>query len=142
METKYENARKYYLRIPESEFDGQPIPNVLVNRYRKKGCIECQTMELMKLNQRIEDSHQEVILMSDQTIQTLLISIHGEISTLFRICEGVALLDMLAGFCHLATSGEEYVQPEIAERIAIKSGRHPVKEKVRGFFHKNGRMMQ
>lgn len=131
VETRYDNARGYFLSISETEFDGRTVPDVLVNRYRKKRYIECQTIELMKLNQRIEDSHQEVILMSDKTIQTLLDDIRGEIPALFRVCESVAMLDMIAGFSHLATSGEEYVQPEIAERIAIKSGRHPVKEKVR-----------
>lgn len=130
VETRFENIRKYYLSVPESEFDGRPIPDILINRYRKRGFIECQTIELMKLNQRIEDSHQEVILMSDQAIQHLLDAIRKEIPALFRICESVALLDMIAGFCQLATNGDEYVQPEIAERIAIKSGRHPVKEKV------------
>lgn len=130
VETKYDNSRKYYLKVPKEEFDGRTIPAVLVNRYWKKGYIECQTMELMKFNQRIEDSHQEVILMSDKTIQTLLEDIRGQIPILFRLCESVALLDMIAGFSQLATSGDEYVRPEIAGRIAIKSGRHPIKEKV------------
>jgi len=131
VETKYDNSRKYYLSVSEAEFDGRTIPGLLVNRYRKKGFMECQTIDLMKFNQRIEDSHQEVILMSDKTIQRLLEDIRGQVPILFRLCESVALLDMLAGFCQLATSGDEYVQPEIAERIAIKSGRHPIKEKVR-----------
>ena len=59
-ETRYDNARRYWLRISESSFDDRNIPDMLVNRIRKKGYIECQTLNLMKLNQRIEDSHQEV----------------------------------------------------------------------------------
>jgi DNA mismatch repair protein MSH4 len=129
-ETKYDNARRYWLRVSESDFDGRALPDVLVNRYRKKSYIECQTIELMKLNQRIEDSHQEVVLMSDKTIQNLLDNIRGEIPALFRVCESVAMLDMIAGFCQLATAGDEYVKPEIADCLAIKSGRHPIREKV------------
>ena len=132
-ETRYENSRRYYLRLPEGDFDGRAIPDILVNRYRKKGFIECQTLDLMKLNKRIEDSHLEVVLMSDQTIQALIDDILGEIPVLFRVCESIAMLDMITAFAHLAISStEDYVKPEITDCIAIKSGRHPVREKVRG----------
>ncbi len=130
-ETRYENSRRYYLRLPESDFDGRTIPDILVNRYRKKGLIECQTLDLMKLNKRIEDSHQEVVLMSDKTIQTLIDNIRGEIPVLFRVCESIAMLDMITAFAHLVTtSTNNFVKPEITDCIAVRSGRHPVREKV------------
>ena len=132
-EMKYDNTRRYWLRIFESDFNDRPIPDILINRYRKKGYIECQTLDLMKLNQRIEDSHQEVILMSDKTIQVLLDKIRGQISSLFRICESIAMLDMIAAFGQLVTT-EDYVRPEIADCIAISAGRHPVREKVGGII--------
>jgi len=59
-ETKYDNSRRYWLKVAESDFDTRDLPDILVNRVRKKGWIECQTLDLMKLNQRIEQSHQEV----------------------------------------------------------------------------------
>jgi DNA mismatch repair protein MSH4 len=129
-ETRYDNARRYYLRVAESDFDGRAIPDILVNCFKKKGFIECQTLDLMKFNQRIEDSHQEIVLMSDKTVQELMDKIRGEIPTLFRVCESIAMLDMIAAFGHLATAGGDYVRPEIADCIAVKAGRHPVKEKV------------
>ncbi|TVY75933.1 MutS protein-like protein [Lachnellula suecica] len=128
-ETRYDNARRYYLRISETDFDGRELPDILVNRYRKKGFIECQTLDLMKLNQRIQDSHLEVILMSDQTVQELLDNIRGEIPSLFRVCESIAMLDMIAAFVQLATTSD-FVKPEISDCIVIQSGRHPVREKV------------
>ncbi|KAH8770262.1 DNA mismatch repair protein-like protein MutS [Hyaloscypha finlandica] len=128
-ETRYENARHYYLKLYESNFDGRAIPNILINRYKKKGFIECQTMDLMKLNQRIQDSHLEVVSMSDKTIQELIENLRGEIPSLYQVCESIALLDVLAAFGHLATSSE-YCRPELTDCIGIKSGRHPVREKV------------
>jgi DNA mismatch repair protein MSH4 len=68
--------------------------------------------------------------MSDKTVQELMDKIRGEIPTLFRVCESIAMLDMIAAFGHLATAGGDYVRPEIADCIAVKAGRHPVKEKV------------
>jgi DNA mismatch repair protein MSH4 len=97
-ETRYDNSRRYWLRIAESSLDGRAIPDILINQYRKKGFLECQTLDLVKLNQRIEDSHQEVVLMSDKTVQTLIDDIRGEIPRLFRVCESIAMLDMIAAF--------------------------------------------
>lgn len=105
------------------------IPDVLINRYRKKKNIECQTLDLLKLNQRINDSHQEAVLMSDKTIRILLEDVRKEMSALFGICESVAMLDMLAGFAHLA-SIRNYRRPELIDHVAIKMGRHPIREKV------------
>ena len=95
---RYDNARRYWLRICQSSLGDRHLPDVFINRFRKKGYIECQTLDLMKLNQRIEDSHQEVVLMSDKTIQQLVDDVRGEIPRLFRVCEGIAMLDMITAF--------------------------------------------
>ncbi|KFZ13005.1 hypothetical protein V502_06805 [Pseudogymnoascus sp. VKM F-4520 (FW-2644)] len=128
-ETRYENARRYYLRIPESNLEGRTLPDILINCYRKKGYIECQTLDLVKLNQRIEDSHQEVVLMSDKTVTQLIDNVRAEIQPLFRVSDSIAMLDMLAAFAQLVTTND-YVKPEITRCLAIKSGRHPVHEKA------------
>lgn len=128
-ETRYDNARKYYLRLNEANLEGRVMPDVLINCYRKKGYIECQTLDLVKLNQRIEDSHQEVVLMSDKTIEQLIEDIRCETPALFRVSDGVAMLDMLASFAQLVTTSD-YVRPEITRCLAIKAGRHPIHEKA------------
>src|SRR4051794_23659107 len=106
VEIRYENARQYYLRVLASDFDNRAVPDILVNRFRKKDFIECQTLDLMKLNQRIFDSHAEVVLTSDETIQKLLEDIRGEISSLFKVCESIAVLDMIAAFAHSAIAND------------------------------------
>jgi DNA mismatch repair protein MSH4 len=97
-ETRYDNSRRYWLRICEANLSGRPLPDIFINQFRKKGYIECQTLDLMKLNQRIEDSHQEVVLMSDNTIQDLVDNVRGEIPHLFRVCESIAMVDMISAF--------------------------------------------
>jgi DNA mismatch repair protein MSH4 len=129
-EIRYENARRYYLRIAEVDFQDRGVPDVLINRFRKNGHIECQTLDLVKLNQRIQDSHQEVVLMSDKTIGDLLESVRSEVPALYRVCESIAMLDMLAAFAKLVTV-QEYIRPEITKSLAIKAGRHPTHEKVK-----------
>ena len=139
-ETRYDNLRKYYLRFSENEFEGRSIPDILINRFRKKGYIECQTLDLVKLNQKIEDSHIEVILGSNKTIQELLDNVRSEIPSLFKVCESIAMLDMITSFGQLVTSQDSYVRPEITDCIAIKSGRHPIRVKVRTVWYTSPRI--
>ncbi|KAL4929214.1 MutS family protein MSH4 [Aspergillus undulatus] len=127
LDLKYDPARQYYISLPATETG--PLPEVFINVYRKKNRIECQTLDLVKLNQKITDAHSEVISLSDKTIQELIQNVCAEISILFKISEAISMLDMLAAFAHLATTNE-YTRPELTDALAIKSGRHPIREKI------------
>lgn len=128
MELKYDTARSYYISLSAFELDGA-LPDEFINVIKRRDRIECQTLDLVKLNQRISDSHHEVISMSDQAIQELLEKICEGVPSLFKISEAIATLDMLSAFAHLVTI-QEYVRPEITDVLAIKSGRHPLHEKI------------
>ena len=67
--------------------------------------------------------------MSDQSIQDLTSDIRGDIAPLFKICEAIAMLDMIASFAQLVTT-LDYCRPDLTEVLAIKSGRHPIREKI------------
>ena len=69
LDLKYENARQFYIRVPSTELDGRELPPIFTNVIRRKNNIECQTLELMKRSQRINVSHQEVVLMSTLEIR-------------------------------------------------------------------------
>ncbi|KAL4907405.1 hypothetical protein BDW74DRAFT_189806 [Aspergillus multicolor] len=127
LDLKYDPARQYYISLPATEMRG--LPDVFINVYRKKTRIECQTLDLVKLNQKITDAHNEVISLSAKTIQELIQNVSEEISVLFKVSEAISMLDMLAAFAQLATT-HEYIRPELTDTLAIKSGRHPIKEKI------------
>ncbi|KAH8731413.1 muts domain V-domain-containing protein [Phaeosphaeriaceae sp. PMI808] len=129
LEVKYENARQFYIKIPESELEGRDLPPIFTNIIRRKKNIECQTVELMKRNQKINVSHQEVILMSDQAIENLIEKVRTHMSTMFKICEAIALLDMVVAFAQLVTIND-YTLPQLTDTLAIQQGRHPIKEKI------------
>lgn len=124
---KFDTARQYYISISATEVD--TLPGVFINLYRKKNRLECQTLDLVKLNQKIIDAHNEVISMSDQTVHELIQDIRSEIAHLFRISEAIAMLDMLSAFAQIATNND-YVRAELTDVLAIKSGRHPIREKI------------
>lgn len=126
---QFDNGRKYWLRLKAADFDDGQIPSVFINTVRKKDKIECQTLDLIKLNLRLSDTSNEVVIRSDSVIHDLVKELRLEASDLFRVCESVALVDMIASFGQLATTCD-YVRPEIAGTLALKSARHPILDKV------------
>ncbi|KAL8884004.1 MAG: hypothetical protein Q9215_007859 [Flavoplaca cf. flavocitrina] len=129
LEMKFDTARQYYIRIATSELEERNLPEIFINSFRKKNFIECQTLDLLKLNQKIADSHHEVLQMSDASVQELIDRIREDIAPLFKTCEAIALLDMMASFAQLVTV-QDYCRPELTDTLAIKSGRHPIREKI------------
>lgn len=134
LDLKYDPARHYFIAIPASESEERELPAVFINIFHRKGKIECQTLELVKLNQKIADAHNEVIMMSDRSIQDLINDVRTEVQPLFKISEGIAMLDMIASFAQLVTT-QVYVRPELTETIAIKAGRHPIRERIQREKH-------
>lgn len=129
LELKYDPARQYYIQIPISELEERDLPEDFINAFRKKRMVECQTLDLLKLNQKIVDSHHEVLQMSDRSIQDLIDNVREEIEPLFKACDAVAMLDMIAAFAHLATT-QDYCRPEMTLTLAVKNGRHAIREKI------------
>lgn len=128
LQTKFDNVRQFYLRLRAEELQQRKLPAVFINVFRKKDIIECQTLDLLKRNQKISDAHTEVILMSDKAIQELIANVREHMGSLFRICEGIAMLDMIASFAQLVTS-RDYTRPQLGDALAVKAGRHPIREK-------------
>lgn len=133
-ELKFENRRKYWLKFRCSEFENGIVPPALINLVRKKDFLECQTLQMVKLNQRMTDSVDEAIMQSDKVVQELLDDIRAEIPHLFRVCESIALLDMLASFGQIITT-REYVKPEFKDALALKGARNPILDVVSGLIH-------
>lgn len=126
---KFDSARQYYICFSAAAVGNQQLPDVFINVYRKKNRIECQTLDLVKLNQRILDAHNEVMNLSDEAIQQLIRNVCLQASVLFKASEAIAMLDMLAGLAQLAVV-QDYIRPELTEVFAIQTGRHPIKEKI------------
>ncbi|CAI6099570.1 unnamed protein product [Clonostachys chloroleuca] len=124
---KYDNGRKYWFRLRAADLDG-PLPQIFINVVKKKDQVECQTLELVKLNLRLSDASNEVVMRSDEIIYDLVKKLREEASVLFKISESIALVDMIASFAQLATI-RDYIRPEIKQTLALKAARHPILEK-------------
>ncbi|KAI7082013.1 hypothetical protein KC356_g8706 [Hortaea werneckii] len=129
LQTKFDQTRQFYIRLPADELIDRNLPPIFINVYKKNNMIECQTLDLLKRNQKISDAHTEVVLMSDAAVRTLTVDVREYMSTAFKMCEGIAMLDMLASFAQVVTS-QDYVRPMISSTLAIRAGRHPIREKI------------
>lgn len=126
---KYDTSRHYYLEVPVSDLEARNLPDVFINVFRRKNTVQCQTLDLVKWSQKILDSHMEVLQLSDHVVQELISKIREDVSPLFRISEGIAMLDILASFAQLAMA-QDYVRPELTSTLALKDARHPIREKI------------
>ncbi|KAK8244011.1 DNA mismatch repair protein MutS [Phyllosticta capitalensis] len=129
LDIKYDTARQFYIQFDISDMENRAMPATFTNIHKKKNKVECQTVEMMKRNQKVVDAHYEVILLSNKAVQRLIEAVRGHMATLFKVCESIGMLDMISGFAFQVTS-QEYVRPILTETLAIKSGRHPIREKI------------
>ncbi|KAK7542311.1 muts domain V-domain-containing protein [Phyllosticta citribraziliensis] len=129
LDIKFDSARQFYIQFDMADIDNRVLPATFTNIYKKKNKVECQTLEMMKRNQKVVDAHYEVVLLSHKTVQGLIERVRGHMATLFKVCESIGMLDMMTGFANLVTS-QDYVRPILAETLAIKAGRHPIREKI------------
>lgn len=126
---KFDNRRMYWFRIPTVDLDIESIPEDFINVIPKKNHIECQTLDLVKLNQRLLDTSNEIVMRSDGAIRDLVKELRRQVPPLFRVCESIALVDMISSFGQVTTT-RDYVRPEIEEILALKSAKHPILDKV------------
>ncbi|RYN73451.1 MutS 4 [Alternaria alternata] len=116
LDLKYDTARQFYMKIATSELEGKVLPPVFTNVIRRKKSIECQTLELMK---------------RDEAVEALIDKVRSHMSIMFKICEAVAMLDMVymieQSMVSIKLMG---TQPRLTDTLAIEAGRHPIKEKI------------
>ncbi|KAL5092472.1 hypothetical protein Trisim1_001725 [Trichoderma cf. simile WF8] len=125
---KFDNRRLYWFRIPTADLDKDIIRQDFINVIPKKNYMECQTLNLVKLNQRLLDTSNEIVMRSDAAVRDLVKELRRQVSPLFRICESIALVDMISSFGQITTT-QDYVRPNIEDTLALKSARHPILDK-------------
>lgn len=141
-ETKYDIKRGYILKVRNTNFpsndEGDSLPDIFINKHKTSKFLECTTLEMIKCNTRINNVLSEIILVSDQIIETLFQEqLAPHLSDLFKVSEAVAVLDLLCSFTSLVSSSSAgYVRPQFStetahsNRLALKLARHPILERT------------
>ncbi|KAF3819715.1 hypothetical protein GH733_015224 [Mirounga leonina] len=85
--------------------------------------------DLIKMNERCQESLREIYHMTYMIVCKLLSEIYEHIHCLYKLSDTVSMLDMLLSFAHACTLSD-YVRPEFTDTLAIKQGWHPILEKI------------
>jgi DNA mismatch repair protein MSH4 len=115
----------------KSDFDdiakAGPIAGVQ-NVTKKAKKVQFSTAELAKKNNRIAQSLEEIFILSDEALDSLIDDIRAHIAVLYRTAEAISLLDMVCAFARIAMA-QGYSRPEFSSALAIKAGRHALIER-------------
>jgi DNA mismatch repair protein MSH4 len=52
LDMRFETSRQFYIRMPAIAVRDTALPSIFTHVVKRKGNIECQTLDLMKLNQK------------------------------------------------------------------------------------------
>nr|XP_015920882.2 mutS protein homolog 4 isoform X1 [Parasteatoda tepidariorum] len=132
LQVGYNSLRGFFIQIPLKNFPAsKELPTIFLKVNKYKNYITCTTEDLIKLNDRIQESLHEIYLMSDLIINEVLNEIRDHIGCLYNLTEAVSSIDFLLSLAHVCTLSD-HVRPNFSNTLAIKNGRHPVVEKVIG----------
>ncbi|WVQ99553.1 hypothetical protein IAU59_006689 [Kwoniella sp. CBS 9459] len=116
------------------------LPSEFINVDKRRYKIFCSTHEMLKRNEKLQQSQQEVLLLSASLVADLLERVLEHMSTyswfrfkltredgLFLCADAVAKLDLVSNFAQISS-----VRPEFTTSLAIRAGRHPILHKMLG----------
>ncbi|RUP52200.1 hypothetical protein BC936DRAFT_137735 [Jimgerdemannia flammicorona] len=155
---QFNPASGFHLTTSTDQLNDQSeLPLIFINVVRKRKTLTFTTLELVRKkkfhdtetslekvdfdhtsfdhtsmiqkNNKINESLTEVYLMSDKTIAELINDVRSAIGILYKTSESIAMLDMLTSFAHMCTIAN-YTRPEFTDTLAIRSGRHPMHERI------------
>ncbi|KAG8132557.1 hypothetical protein E2320_010399 [Naja naja] len=119
LKTSFSSARGFFIQMSA---DCAAITKM-------KNVYSFTSPDLMKMNERCQESLREIYHMTYLIVCKLLSEIYEHIHCLYKLSDTVSMLDMLQSFAHACTLSD-YVRPEFTDTLAIKQGWHPVLEKV------------
>lgn len=91
---QYEQGRGFYFSLPTDEVVHE-LPPIFINISRKRKLVRFSTLELAKKNNRINEALNEVLLMSEESVEALISAVQVEVGFLYKASEALGLLDMV-----------------------------------------------
>ncbi|XP_068674746.1 mutS protein homolog 4-like [Montipora foliosa] len=132
LKTGFNATRGFFVQLTlnrDQDIDLKSLPGEFLKTVKARSVVSFTTVDLIKLNDRIKESLNEIYLMTNVVVSELLGEIREHVGCLYKLAELVSVLDMLVSFAHLCTLSN-YVRPEFTDTLAIKDGRHPILDKI------------
>ena len=120
----YQGKKGYMLS--SSNEQSKNLSDEFVERKRKAKKLITTTLDLMKLNERINENVYEIELTSCRILTELIDFLREHLDIFYRLSSGIANLDLIYSLAKYS-SVHQTVQPIISEILAIKQGHHPIR---------------
>eukprot|EP00062_Callorhinchus_milii_P003433 gi/632940700/ref/XP_007885459.1/ PREDICTED: mutS protein homolog 4 [Callorhinchus milii] len=131
LKTSFSATRGFFiqLNLDGAVFPNDQTPSEFMKITMVKNSYSFTTADLIKMNERCQESLREIYHMTYLVVCKLLSEIYENIHCLYKLSDAVSMLDMLLSFAHACTISD-CVRPEFTDTLAIKQGRHPILEKI------------
>ncbi|XP_071605916.1 mutS protein homolog 4 isoform X3 [Heliangelus exortis] len=131
MKTSFSSARGFFIQMNAdcSTLPNGQLPSEFTKITKMKNTYSFTSSDLIKMNERCQESLREIYHMTYLIVCKLLNEIYEHIHCLYKLSDIVSMLDMLLSFAHACTLSD-YVRPEFTDTLAIKQGWHPILEKI------------
>jgi DNA mismatch repair protein MSH4 len=74
------------------------LPNEFTNVASQGAKMVYDSLELCKKNAKLRHSLNEIYVLSFETVMKLIEDVRVYIGSLYKVCEGIAMIDMVTGF--------------------------------------------
>ncbi|EYC42618.1 hypothetical protein Y032_0524g2921 [Ancylostoma ceylanicum] len=101
------------------------VPSVFINIMRNRSSLTFTTRNLLRYNDRIEQSISEVMIATNVVVQEVIKEIRPSIAVLYHVMECLATTDFLCSLAAYAFN-RDTVRPKFGDSIIISEGRHPL----------------
>ncbi|XP_043855264.1 mutS protein homolog 4 [Dromiciops gliroides] len=131
LKTSFSSARGFFIQMNMdcTPLPGGRLPSEFIKITKMKNTYSFTSTDLIKMNERCQESLREIYHMTYMVVCQLLSEIYEHIHCLYKLSDIVSMLDMLLSFAHACTLSD-YVRPEFTDTLAIKQGWHPILEKI------------
>uniref|UniRef100_A0A8C6WBT6 DNA mismatch repair protein n=1 Tax=Nannospalax galili TaxID=1026970 RepID=A0A8C6WBT6_NANGA len=131
LRTSFSSARGFFMQMTTdcTVLSSDQLPSEFIKISKVKNSYSFTSADLIKMNERCQESLREIYHMTYMIVCKLLSEIYEYIHCLYKLSDTVSMLDMLLSFAHACTLSD-YVRPEFTDTLAIKQGWHPILEKI------------
>uniref|UniRef100_A0A2R9BDR9 MutS homolog 4 n=1 Tax=Pan paniscus TaxID=9597 RepID=A0A2R9BDR9_PANPA len=131
LRTSFSSARGFFIQMTTDciALPTDQLPSEFIKVSKVKNSYSFTSADLIKMNERCQESLREIYHMTYMIVCKLLSEIYEHIHCLYKLSDTVSMLDMLLSFAHACTLSD-YVRPEFTDTLAIKQGWHPILEKI------------
>ena len=129
VKVNFTRGHGYYIEVKSS----YPVPEDYSIIRALKDRTRYATPELLKTANKILTAGEDIGQLEYHLYQTLLAELEPFVPRLLSLAEGLAELDVLLTFAHIANA-YGYTRPAVVEDygLSIRAGRHPVVERILG----------